>query len=155
MRSRCTPRRSRADSVNGPRFPRQRRAPLPLREAVLCLNLWRDCGLNHVFNIAAAVPARRSSRTYSSFSVGESPHRGTAFYASNGPANRLYPSFPAHPPAAHGVELGGWLLLQRPHLPLPPSKSVVGLLLTSFLLKPPLPLHTEPSFSANLSQVVS
>ena len=46
-------------------------------------------------------------------------------------AQRGCTSFPAQPPAAQGVGLGGWLLQQRPCPRLPTSKSVVGLLLTS------------------------
>ena len=130
MRSRCTHQRSRADSVNGPRF--RRRAPLPLGEAALYLILRRDCGLNDVFNIAAAVPARRSSRTYSSSAVGESPHRGTAFYASNGPAKQVVSQLPCPPTCSTGGGVGGLAFAAK--APPPTSTFRVCGWITSYLI---------------------
>ena len=61
-------------------FPSQWCTSITLGEAALYRILWRYCGFNVAFNIAATVPACRSSQSYSSISVGESPHSVTAFY---------------------------------------------------------------------------
>lgn len=79
------------------------------------LILWRYCGFHVIFNIAATVPACRSSQNYSSISVGESPHSGTAFSASNAPV-RLS-QLPCPTTCSTGGGVGGWLLQQRPCLP--------------------------------------